>query len=276
MKTIFPMNQTFDIHRFTLMLRFDAAEKGRNYLLMAGVLLFCLLAMMLPIILSSDFSEFRRILHFAALFMIVLFGGSLYTSTAFSQYSDHNTGIAALMIPASRLEKYLSSILLNLAFVIPFLILFWQLHYWMIDYANKLLPAGPDNYGYIPKDLFDYTSCSYLVIQGVVFLGSIYFRKFAYIKTAAVSIAFVSILAIFNYSLATKFTSRPNKLLAYPLSGWKIWFYPEAGTTRPKYIAGFYHITFSENLHYAMQGVAVWLAIMLWICAYYQMKEREI
>jgi len=270
------MNQTFDIHRFALMLRFDAAEKGRNYLMMGGVLVFCLLAMLLPITMASEYSEFRRILHFAALFMIVLFGGSLFTSTAFAQYSDQSTGIAALMIPASRLEKYVSSLVLNLVFVIPFLILFWQLHYRMTDYANTLIPPGITRYGYIPKDLFEYTSCSYLIIQGTVFLGSIYFKKFAYIKTAALSIAFGSLLAYCNYSLAVKFVSNPSKFLAYPLSGWKIWFYAEEGMTRPKYFAGFYHLTFSETMHYAAQGFAAWLAVMLWICAYYQMKEREI
>lgn len=270
------MNQTFDIHRFTLMLRFDAAEKGRNYLMMAGVLVFCLLAMMLPITQTTESSEFLRILHFAALFMITLFGGSLYTSTAFSQYSDQSTGIAALMIPASRLEKYFSSLLLNLAFLIPFLIFFWQLHYWTIDYANTLLPSGVTEYGYIPKDLLEYTTCCYLIMQAAIFLGSIYFKKFAYIKTAVVTILFSSLLAYFNYSLAIKFASKPSKFLAYPLSGWKVWFYTEEGMERPKYFAGFYHLTLSDTMHYAAQGFAAWLAVMLWICAYYQMKEREI
>ncbi len=272
----YPMNQTFDIHRFVLMLRFDAAEKGRNYLMMAGVLVFCILAMTLPITQTSEPSEFLRILHFGALFMITLFGASLFTSTAFSQYSDQSNGIAALMIPASRLEKYFSSLLLNLAFVIPFLIFFWQLHYWTIDFANTLLPTGGGSYAYIPKDLFEYTTCSYIVIQASIFLGSIYFKKFAYIKTAVVAIAFGSLLSYFNYSMAIKFASKPSKFLAYPLSGWKVWFYTEEGMERPKYFAGFYHIQFSETMEYAAQGFAVWLAIMLWICAYYQMKEREI
>ena len=271
-----PMNQTFDIHRFALMLRFDVAEKGRNYLMMAGALVFCILAMMLPITQTSEPSEFLRILHFAALFMIALFGGSLYTSTAFAQYSEQSNGIAALMIPASRLEKYFSSLLLNLVFVIPFLIFFWQFHYWTIDYANTLLPSGITNYGYIPEDLFEYTTYCYLIIQASIFLGSIYFKKFAYIKTAVVAIVFGSMLAYFNYSLAIKFASKPSKFLAYPLSGWKVWFYTEEGMERPKYFAGFYHIKFSETIEYAMQGFAVWLAVMLWICAYYQMKEREI
>lgn len=270
------MNQTFDIHRFTLMLRFDAAEKGRNYLMMGGVLVFCLLAMILPITMTSEYSEFRRILHFLALFMIVLFGGSLFTSSALSQYSSPDTGIASLMIPASRLEKFLSSLLLNLIFVLPFLALYWQLHYWTVDYANTLLPPGISPYQYVPKDFADYTIYAYILIHAAVFCGSIYFRKFAYIKTAVTAITFLAILAYLNYALATRFSSKPTMLTAYPLTGWKIWFYAEQGMTRPKYIAGFYHITLSDSMLHAAQAFTVVVAVMIWIAAYYRLKEREI
>jgi hypothetical protein len=270
------MNQTFDIHRFALMLRSDAAEKGRNYLMMAGVLMFTLLAFMVPITLSHEYSNFRSIMHFAALFMVVLFGGSLYTSGAFAQYSQQSNGIAALMIPASRIEKYLSSLLLNLAFVIPFLIFFWQFHYWATDYANSIIPSSPDEYRYIPRDFFDYTVCSYFIIQAAVFLGSIYFKKYAYIKTAVAVIIFSTLLTFCNYDLGIRLGDKPSKLVAFPLTGWKMWFYPEQGVVRPRYIVGFYHVTHSEAMSYAVQGFAVWFAVTLWICAYYQMKEREI
>ncbi|GGM82293.1 hypothetical protein GCM10010967_12430 [Dyadobacter beijingensis] len=270
------MNQTFDIHRFVLMLRLEIAEKGRNYLLMAGVMLFTLLALMVPITLSHEYNNFRAIMHFAALFMVVLFGGSLYTSGAFAQYSQQSSGIAALMVPASRIEKYLSSLLLNLAFVIPFLAFFWQFHYWATDYANSVIPRSPDEYKYIPRDFFDYTVCSYFIIQAAVFLGSIYFKKYAYIKTAVAVILFTTLLSYFNYDLGNRLGDKPNKITAFPLSGWKMWFYPEMGQPRPRYIVGYYHVTHSEVMSYAVQGFAIWLAVMLWICAYYQMKEREI
>jgi len=270
------MNQTFDIHRFALMLRFDAAEKGKNYLMMAGVLVFCLLAMLLPITMTNEYSEFRRILHFMALFMIALFGSSLYTSNALSQYSSPDTGIASLMIPASRVEKFLSSLLLNLAFVLPFLLLFWQLHYRTVDHANTLLPPGANPYQYIPKDFADYTIYAYILIHAVVFCGSVYFKKFAYIKTAAIGIAFVAVLSYFNYILSMQFASRPSMLTVYPLTGWKTWFNVEDGMSRPRYMAGFYHITLSEPMLHAVQAFTVAVAVMIWLAAYYRLKEREI
>lgn len=270
------MNHTFNVHRFALMVRFDTAEKGRNYAMMAAVLIFCLLAMMVPVALSDEYSNFLEILHYFALMMILLFGGSLYTSSAFSQFSSLNTGISALMIPASKLEKFLSSLLLNFAFTIPFLIFFWQLHYSTIDIANGKLPAVGSKYRYIPHDFLQYFTYSYIVIQATVFLGSIYFKKSAYIKTAALFIGFVFLVGILNYAVAARLSANPSRLNSFPFAGWKLWYYYEEGVSRAKYIAGFYHITYSDGMSLALQAFVVFFAIMLWTCAYFQLKEREI
>jgi hypothetical protein len=270
------MNQTFNIHRFTLMLRLDWAEKGRNSLLMASVLIFCMLAMMVPIALYDEYSNFREMLQYFAMITILLFGGSLYTSNAFSQYSASDTGIAALMLPASQTEKFLSSLLINLVFVIPFLIFFWQFHYFITDYANEKLPVKGDKYRYIPKDFMLYSTYCYLGIQSAVFLGSIYFRKSSYIKTAALVIGFAFVTTIANLMLAAGLTSNPSKFVAFPLTGWKIWYYPNDEIARPEYAAAFYHMTFPPEVFTALQVFAVFTALMLWACAYFQLKEREI
>ncbi|WP_342087153.1 hypothetical protein [Dyadobacter sp. OTU695] len=270
------MNQTFNIHRFTLMLRIDWADKGKNYLLMAGVLISCLLILMVPVALSDEYGNFREVLHYFALIMVLLLGGSLYTSNAFSQYSASDTGIAATMLPASGVEKFLSSLLINLLFVISFLVFFWQFHYWIIDIANKNLPASSDKYRYIPEDFMLYSTYSYFGIQSAVFLGSVYFRKSAYIKTAAVFIGFACILTLINLMFATRLASNPSKIVAFPLTGWKLWYYSKDGMSQPEYVAGFYHLTFPPEMFTALQIFSVFIALMLWTCAYFQMKEREI
>lgn len=258
------------------MLRFDWAEKGRNYLLMACVLVFCLLILMMPVALSDEYSNFREILHYFALIMILLLGGSLYTSTAFSQYSASDTGIASLMVPASGIEKFLSSLLINLLFVVSFLVFFWQFHYFIIDLANKSLPPNGDKYRYIPEDFMLYSTYSYLGIQSAVFLGSIYFKKSSYIKTATVFTGFACITTLMNLMFATRLASNPSKIAVFPFSGWKLWYYSKDGMSRPEYVAGFYHLTFPPEMFTALQVFSVFIALMLWACAYFQMKEREI
>jgi hypothetical protein len=270
------MNQTFNIHRFTLMLRLVWADKGKNYLLMACVLISCLLILMVPVALSDEYGNFREVLHYFALIMILLLGGSLYTSNAFSQYSASDTGIAALMLPASGIEKFFSSLLINLVFVVSFLIFFWQFHYFIIDVANENLPPTSDKYRYIPEDFMLYSTYSYLGIQSAVFLGSIYFKKSSYIKTAAVFIGFGLIMTLVNLMFATKLASNPSKIAVFPLTGWKLWYYSKDGMSRPEYVAGFYHLTFPPEMFTALQIFSVFIALMLWTCAYFQMKEREI
>ena len=79
---------------------------------------------------SVDFGwALREWSRWFGLFMVVIFGGSLYTSQVFSQYSSPATGISAIMIPASRAEKYFGALFINLCFSVPFVLLFMKLHW---------------------------------------------------------------------------------------------------------------------------------------------------
>ncbi|WP_353721329.1 hypothetical protein [Dyadobacter sp. 676] len=276
------MNQTFNIHRLTLMLRFDAAEKGRNYLMMASLLLFGTGAMMFPVTLSTEFSPFLELLHHFALMMILLFGGSLYTSNAFSQFSDPSTGIASLMLPASKIEKFLSSLVLNWLFVVPFIAIFFQLHYLTFDIANAKLTQPGARYEYINRDVVTYVSFCYFLIQSSVFLGSIWFKKASYVKTAIIFVGISFLLCCANFVLASRLVIAaspgvmPAKVNAFPLSGWKIWFYNPDKSQNFLYNSTFYHVPFPDNLLLAVQIATAFVAAIFWVCAYFQLREREI
>ena len=261
------MNQTFNLHRFQLLVRLELSEKGKNYLLMAGMFMGLMLFFMLPITRQKDHSEILFLLHALALFMVVMFGGSLFTGSAFSQYSSPDTGIAALMVPASRLEKYLSALLINLLFIIPFTFLFFQLHIWTIDFANNHLNPGQGKYMYLPKDLLQYFLSMHIIIQGSVFLGSIYFPKLSYIKTAAVLFGTAIAIAATNWYLAKYFTSNPTNVVAFPFSAWKIW-YEESHTN--------FYVDFPESVQPLINIVPILFLLSVWFVAYVRLKEKEI
>lgn len=105
--------------------------------------------------------------------MVVMFGGSLFTSTVFGHYGRSDTGIAAIMVPASRLEKFLNAILIVLLFIIPLTVFFVKFHYWSVEYANSRLPAGGRRYYPLPADVLRYFIYMHVMIQGAVLLGSI-------------------------------------------------------------------------------------------------------
>ncbi len=270
------MNQVFNIHRFALTLRLEIAERGRSYLLMSALMVFAMLVMMIPVTMSREFSGFREVLHYFALFLIVLFGSSLFTSGALAQFTAPATGISALMTPASTAEKFLTSLLFNLIFLVPLIIFYWWLHYYTLGIANAKIINQASRYHPMPADIVNYTTFGYFGIQACVFLGSVFFRKNAYIKTAVIALAIAFTVSVANTMIAINFTDNPTKVTALPLTGWKLWYYNEDGNTKWRFASIYYYLPLSDNLLLMAQLVTGAFVILLWMCAFYQLKEREI
>lgn len=261
------MNQTFDFQRFLLMIRLEIAEKGRNQLMMAAVLVGVLLLMMLPIVFSKEFHETLGGLHIIALFMLVLFGGSLYTNQVFGQYDSTNSAIAALMVPASKLEKFLSALLLNLAFIIPFVLLYVELHYWATEYANDHLISDKKKYELLPESMLYLMILTTSVIQGIAFLGAIYFTKAAYIKTAAAFFIIIVFGAIANYYIAKSMIPSSAWLSATPFMQWQLYFNE----------TGEYHgVNMPESLQYFVNVLPILVMLAFWYIAYVRLVEKEV
>jgi len=261
------MNQTFDFHRFVLLLKLDFSEKGKNYFLTSSLLIGLMFLLMLPITWSKDPSEIIYLFHALALFMVIMFGGSLLTNSVFSQYASSDTGIAALMVPASGLEKYLSALFLNLVFTVPLVLLFLQVHVRTVDYANNILYGGVPRYRYIPKELLQYFLSMHVIIQGAAFLGSIYFTKLSYIKTASVLFVTALFAGGLNLLYANYVTSFPSKVVTFPFSAWKIWYY-ESGKS--------YYLDYPETVQFLVYLFPPVFLLGVWFIAYVRLKEKEI
>lgn len=261
------MNQTFNLHRFRLLLRLDLAEKGKNYLLMGGMLVALLLAMLLPIILYDGYSELLLILHALALFMVVMFGGSLYTSYAYSQYGPADTGIAAIMIPASQFEKFLISLLINLLFIIPVTIFFVKFHYWSVEFANSKLPVNAHNYAPLPIGIMRYFIYLHVIIQGATILGSIYFKKLAYVKTAGIVFVLIVSFALVNLMLIYQYTSDPSRVVAFPFGSWQIYYYK---------LNQYYNLDYTESVKSLVYLFPPFFLLSTWYISYVRLKEKEI
>lgn len=261
------MNQTFDIHRFALLLRLDFAEKGKNFLMMGGLLIALLLAMVLPIAIYNGFSDLLLILHALALFMVVIFGGSLYTSYAFSQYGSSDTGIAAIMLPASQFEKFLVSLLINLLFTIPVAFFFVKFHYWSVEFANGKLPAAAHKYNPLPVDIMRYFIYVHVIVQGATVLGSIYFKKLAYIKTAGVLFVMFVLFAIVNLILIYQYTSDPSKVVAFPFGSWQIYYYK---------LNQYYNLDYTKSVKSLIYAFPIFFLLSTWLISYVRLKEKEI
>lgn len=261
------MNQIFNFHRFRLLLQLDLSENGKSYLLTGGLLIGMLFMFMFPITLSKQYSEILIVLHLLALAMVVIFGGSFYTIYAFNKFATTDTGIAALMIPASRLEKYLSALLLNLMLTVPLLLIFIQLHYWTLDVANSGLSPEISKYKPIPRGILQYLISLHLIVQGAMFLGSIYFSKLAYIKTAALLIVIALASETVSWLFGYYATSKPTNIVTFPFISWRIW-YKETGKN--------YYVDYPETVQYMVYSFPILLLLALWYISYVRLCEKEI
>lgn len=258
------MNQLLSVRRFGLLLKLYIAHNGKSLLLSAGLIIGLMLLLMAPLAATTRFSQIAELFHVLALFLCVMLGGNLFASTAFSEYSNSGSGISAIMIPASRLEKFLVILLVSLSLVTLFIVLFWQFHHWFIELANQNLTGDGRKYFAIPSDPMIYLTYCYFLLFGVVFLGSVYFPKNSFIKSAAVFVVMAMITFLLHYWLANHFTSYPSFLLTVPFSGWKI------NANRE------YWVDFPDPVGNMVWGFLVTLIVGLFCIAYVRLKEKEI
>lgn len=258
------MNQRFSFHRFWLLLKLDFAENGRSYLFITGLIIAVMLLLMTPVLATREFSDTRYLLHPLAFFICVWLGGSLFTSITFAQYSGPAKGIPALMLPASRPEKFLVALLVNLFFIVLFIVLFWQLHHLFIDFANRRMPTDSRGYMPIPPGPTKFLTYNYFLIQGGMFLGSIYFPKNAFLKTAVTLLIVILAISGFHYTLANQFAGNPSALFTIPFSYWNI-------TQGSRFV-----IKYPEPVDTLIWIFLLLLIAALWGIAYVRLREKEI
>lgn len=221
------MNNTFKIHRFTLLLKRQWLEFGKVYLMTLAVvfaIIICFYAMSF-----SNVDEYKKadIINNLLRFRIPLFVllGLLFISIVASAYFLHlgnkARAIGDLLTPASKLEKYTTAIVYTT--IVP--ILSFLLIFYMVDFA--FVQANLNNYSdtqniyengeYINRTMqnsdwlfFRYSMLStthfgYLVgicttisvlVTSLFLAGSIYFNRFQYIKTLVAVVAFVSVATL--------------------------------------------------------------------------------
>ncbi|TDE16407.1 hypothetical protein [Dyadobacter psychrotolerans] len=266
------MNQTFDLQRFTILLKLNFVEKGRNYMLTSGLFIGLLFILLVPTALSDEFLPYGAVLHFMALPLVVLLGGSVFTSSMFSQYTSPSTGIAATLVPGSILEKFLTALVVYLCFSVLLLGMFLALHYFTIDLGNSRLPENGNKYQYIPKPMLWYFACIYIISQGAFFLGSIYFSKFSYLKTAGILfLTFVLTIVLSSWLTSRLVDASVNSV---PFVPWQV---SAAITKVPpiKLLRARYIVYFPEMVQYMIYALPVLVMLGLWYISFLRLKEKE-
>ncbi|WKN44018.1 hypothetical protein [Tunicatimonas pelagia] len=215
------MNQQFNITRFSLMLKLYWAESGRYYLLSLGIAIGTMLMLMLPIVGTSQFSWLLYGLHILTFFGGTMLGGIFFTNTAFAAYNTTERGVSSIMIPASQLEKFAPLLLISLLGSVLVFVTGVQLHQKIATLADQNLAPG-GNYKPIPTEVLQFYGYVYFILQGAIFLGSLYFTKNSLIKTISAILVVTLVAFVFNLLLAYHFTGYPRNIDAFPFTVWNV------------------------------------------------------
>jgi len=169
----------FSIRRLGLLLRRDFSAGYKSvFIAMAAVGGFVILVS----VLSALGRELGSI-HFQLYFPLLFIGGFIATSLSFKELYLNGQGVFYLTLPGSSLEKFLSKLLVtSLGYALGSLFF-----YTAVSSAAEGINRVIFGYGHAFFNPFTrrvlLTVTVYVVTQAVFLVGSVYFRKLAFIKT---------------------------------------------------------------------------------------------
>lgn len=270
------------------MIREHAARNGKRYLLsllaiagiMTGFYVFILLASRRPIPL-----DIQSLSYYFGLF----FAGCLFGSMLFDDLNNAPKGISALLLPASHLEKLLCLLFYGvIVFFISFNLIYYLVDISMVSLSNftgaawhKLsrdadLPfkaAAIENVFSsrqemqpipFPGRLNAYLFEAFFVAQSAFILGSVYFKKFSFIKTVICLFALFFFLFLYYGTLLNR--AIPEDTWYNSMSSWQT---GQKNLTRYVLLPGW-----ADRLFYFLAGYP--FAFVFLTVAYFRLKEKEI
>lgn len=213
------MNNSIDLARLKALILRQWLSFGKVYLMALGIVVGLFVSFygynLYHALKTYHTADIESVLDFR-LYIFVILGIifiTIVSSTYFSNMGDKSKAIFELLIPASSLEKYLIAIFYT--FIVPvvsYFLLFFFVDLAFVSYERQLFVnyLGDQsttneilNYFFAvawPKQLY-YMSFLPVLLSSLFLLGSIYFEKFHYIKTAISLIAYVFVFIFLMFQI---------------------------------------------------------------------------
>lgn len=240
----------FQPKRFYHLILRDVYSCRDSIITFAGSIILILLLFNL-IHFLSDTVFFVQLKIFTAILFI---GGFAMASSAFKYIHEKQSAAFYLMIPASKFEKFLSRLLLTSVGYALAVAVFYFLFSFLMYLIGLLFSYHLYVLNLLSWQVWYYIGI-YIVLHSVVFLGSIYFPKWAILKTILFFIFILFMLALLGVLLIKIF---------WPYDFFVVHFFLDQGVYVPRVFS-----------HSAEKIFCLLLAPLCWIIAYFRFCEVE-
>ncbi|HLZ89987.1 MAG TPA: hypothetical protein VKQ52_22195 [Puia sp.] len=217
--TTAPTNQLFSFTRWRLLLAKHWIENRRRYILSLLAIGGLLTIWCGFLIIMDAYAPLDVNMQFAAYFVGLFLTGALYSSMLFADLGTKKEALPWLSLPASHLEKLLCALLFGtFLFFIAYTLVFYLVDIPMVEWANSILRNHPRNWpntnirippvsiyniftgdgAPIPEKEDHLFLSFYFAVQAAFLLGSIYFPRYAFIKTVVAVVLFTLGFIVFQ------------------------------------------------------------------------------
>jgi hypothetical protein len=257
------MKNQFNARRFALLFRKHTSENYKAYLMSLVVLVGAMFVIMGAIAYMSG--EPLTVNIQGALFAFFLMAtGTVYSSTVFSSLGESKKAISYLTLPASTLEKYLvgwvySFLLFSVVFFAAFYVAAGTIVH--LDTRSKQAPELINIFTRNSQDYLIYVL--YAFVNAIALVGAIFFKKGHFIKTA-----FLGFIAVFLVAVLNKISLEMllGRKLTNAMPFGKATFNDESNS--------YFTVELPETQ--AIMLVYMTMAIIIWVAAYYKLKEKQL
>lgn len=266
------MNQTFSFRRFGLLLNLHFSEHLRTYLLGLGVLMGVLALLMAGTLRLNAYYDSMYTAHSQTFVIVFAAAACWFGSVAFKSYQSPIQGIPGLMLPASRLEKFLVLLLVCFLFVPVYTAIFYGVEGFYFSIVNAKIPAASQKYGLMDPNHPEVRRAwgavfIALLAYSVFFLGSMYFVKASFVKTGVIA-ALIFIAGLYLNGLVIQQMMPESRYFQNVQPFWGFYLSAKNGQTYP--------IDAPENIRQAVKWFWYLMVLAIWYAAYIRFKEKEI
>ena len=256
------MNNFFNPKRFARLFIKHTAEHYRTYLMSVGVLAGVMLlggAFIFYVIPGPPDPGLQT----AIFVILMLIAGSIFTSTVFADYGIKNKAIPALTLPASSFEKYLVGWLYSypifiLIYTGVFYFVLWGLSsikQWPGQHFEALNLAQPD---------MIMLPVLYTFLHALAIFGAILFEKLQFIKIG------------FAFFIGYAVTMLLNTFFFEAITGKEVRAAQPFGFLNFDSDGKFYSIAATGPATAWIPVLLVTGSILIWVAAYYRLKEKQV